>query len=344
MRKGRGLALKHNSIKRIFHRSMEELWATYEIARVTSLKKALITLVAKLNIQVMNRNGFKEPNGVRRRLINKHNIMLEYFENRFGEFYKNYQLKETFDDEQNRLSDKIWICWWQGEENAPEVVKCCIESIRRNSGKCEVILITDDNYMDYVNIPEWICEKYREGIITKTNLSDLLRLSLLARYGGMWIDATFFCTDSFFLDTYLNYPLWSIKRPDYLHCSIASGYFAGYSLACSYSNRYIFAIIRDFFLEYWSKSDKLVDYLLVDYMIVLAQRYDYRVKDAFARIEPNNPDCDELLKNLGSGYSEEIWTKLKKETGLFKLSWKQSFPLSVDGKETFYSRLVDRAL
>ena len=32
------------------------------------------------------------------------------------------------------------------------------------------------------------------GQITKTHLSDLLRLELLIRYGGTWIDATVFCT------------------------------------------------------------------------------------------------------------------------------------------------------
>ena len=34
-----------------------------------------------------------------------------------------------------------------------------------------------------------------------------------------------------------------------------------------------FVVARDFFLEYWRRSDTLVDYLLVDYLIVLAQKY-----------------------------------------------------------------------
>lgn len=46
---------------------------------------------------------------------------------------------------------------------------------------------------------------------------------------------------------YMQLPLWSIKRPDYLHCSIASGYFANYSLGCSYENRWAYAVIRDFY-------------------------------------------------------------------------------------------------
>lgn len=332
--------MSHRSIKRIISRCMEELKATYEIAKVTSTKKAFTTFVAKLNIQIMNHNGFKEPIRVRNRLIKKHEIMLEYFEKRFGEFYKNYNYNKPLEETAPELRNKIWICWWQGIETAPEIVKRCVESIKRNAGCHEVILITEDNYKDYVDFPTWILKKHESGIITRTNLSDLLRLSLLARYGGMWIDATFFCADNHCLDRYFDYPLWSIKRPDYLHCSIASGYFAGYSLMCSYDNRYIFATIRDFFLQYWSVSDKLIDYLLVDYMIVLAQKHDKRIKSMFEKIEPNNPECDELFKNLGKKYCEKKWKELKKDTGLFKLSWKQAFPCKQNGQDTFYFKLL----
>lgn len=39
--------------------------------------------------------------------------------------------------------------------------------------------------------------------------------------------------------------------------------------------------IRDFFLHYWKNNDTMVDYLMVDYMIVLAQKYDARIKKNF---------------------------------------------------------------
>ena len=68
----------HNNIKRILHRSVEELKATYDVAKVISLKAALVTFRAKLDIQIMNRNGFKEPEKVRKRLIRKHQIMLDF--------------------------------------------------------------------------------------------------------------------------------------------------------------------------------------------------------------------------------------------------------------------------
>ncbi|EHH8168934.1 capsular biosynthesis protein, partial [Escherichia coli] len=35
--------------------------------------------------------------------------------------------------------NKIWICWLQGEDNAPDIVKKCIENIRvHNSEKFEI--------------------------------------------------------------------------------------------------------------------------------------------------------------------------------------------------------------
>lgn len=83
---------------------------------------------------------------------------------------------------------------------------------------------------------------------------------------------------------------------------------------------------------------------MVDYMIVLAQKYDRRIAEEFAKIEPNNSKCDELVKVLGRPYDESQWEELRKETALFKLTWKQKYPLEANGKPTFYKYLLDRKL
>jgi len=79
-------------------------------------------------------------------------------------------------------------------------------------------------------------------------------------------------------------------------------------------------------------------------MIVLAQRYDQNIANAFREILPNNPECDELFKILGSAFDKNIWDSLQKETYLFKLSWKHTFPLKVKGNDTFYSKLLNGEL
>lgn len=337
------MAQKHNSLKRIVHRSLEELKATYDVAQAISWRAAWVTLRAKVDIQIMNRNGFKEPEKVMNRLLRKHKIMLDFLEDKFKEYWDGYQRPTDMPDCDPRLRNKIWICWWQGIDNAPEIVKACVDSIRHNAGKCDIVFITEDNYKDYVSFPEWVEKKRSAGVFSRTHYSDLLRMNILSRYGGIWIDSTFFCTKPCF-EEYIRLPLWSIKRPDYLHCSVAGGYFAGYSLGCSYENRWMFKVIFDFLCYYWKESEKLVDYLLVDYAVVLAQRHDKEIADAFAKIQPNNKWCDELFKVLGLPFDENVWKRISEDTCLYKLTWKQSFDKNVEGKETFYGKLIDGSL
>lgn len=332
---------KEMNIKRIIKRCLEELDATIRIAKVTSIKEALITFLAKIDIQIMNRNGYKETLKIKKHLLEKHKIMIKYYEETFSKFLTDYRIEKKIEEDQD-MSKNIWICWWQGKENAPEIVKKCIKSIEKNAVDHPVIILTEDNYKEYVEIPAWVEEKYKKGIITRTNYSDLLRLSLLAQHGGMWLDATFLCTDT--IEEYFELPIWSIKRPDYGHASVACGYFAGYSLACDREHRWIFKVIRDLFLNYWKNNDTMVDYLMVDYMIVLAQRKFENIKKEFEKISSNNKNCDELFKILNEEYNEDKWNELKKGTRLFKLTWKQSFIKEKNGKKTFYGKLCEETL
>lgn len=211
--------------------------------------------------------------------------------------------------------------------------------MRRNAGGHEVVVITDENLSKYVDIPEWALGKVHAGIMSRTHLSDLLRLSLLAEHGGLWLDATFYCTGP--LDGYMSLPVWSIKRPDYLHASVACGMFANYSLACDAAHRRVFATLRDYYLEYWRQSDELIDYLLTDYLIVLAQSHDPAIAAAFATIEPNNLRFDDLISLLDKPFDRRVWDDLNSNTRLFKLTWKQVFPKQTDGRQTYYGKLLE---
>lgn len=337
------MAIGHMNLKRVIKRSLEEVDATIKIAKLTSIGDAINTFIAKVDIQVMNRNGFKEPSTVKKRLMKKHEVMLECIEKMFSNFLKEYDYDKLLPESELELRDRVWICWWQGEDNSPEIVKRCIESIHKNIKNHTITIITDNNYKDYVQFPDWIEEKKEKGIISRTHYSDLLRLELLAKYGGIWLDSTFFCAKPD-IEEYFLKPIWSIKRPNYLHCSVACGYFANYSLGCTYDNRSIYAVIRDFLVKYWEDNDSIIDYLLTDYLIVLAQRNNAKIAKIFENITPNNPCCDELYKILGEPYDENVWQELKKDTALFKLTWKQEFPKKKDGCDTFYAKLLDGKL
>lgn len=328
---------------RVRHRILEEMDATRKIAALTSWRGAITTFIAKVDIQIMNHNGYKEYGLFKKHLLKKHDVMMKYLDQCYADFIRTYDFDHVSVPETSPYCDVIWVCWWQGEDQSPAIVKCCLETIRNSAPNHRVILITDENYKEYIAFPDWIEEKRKKGIISRTHFSDLLRLELLSRYGGLWIDSTFFCVGKE-LESYFSLPLWSVKRPDYFHASVAQGYFANYSLGCDINHRKTFAVIRDFAYQYWRMNDMMIDYLFLDYLIVLAQRHCEWIKKDFEAIVPNNPLCDELYKVLGDPFDEAKWNQLKENTSLFKLTWKQEYPMIKDGKKTFYGMLIESRL
>ena len=126
--------MKHMNIKRIVHRSMEELRASADIAKKFSVKEAYIVLKAKVYIQLLSRGKKVENEHILSILNAKHEVMLYYTEQKMSSFLKNYKWEPALIDIDERYRDKIWVCWWQGLENAPKIVNRCIESIQNNSG------------------------------------------------------------------------------------------------------------------------------------------------------------------------------------------------------------------
>lgn len=103
----------------------------------------------------------------------------------------------------------VWSCWWQGEENAPEVVKKCWESQRRNLPEgAEHIIITWNNYRDYVELLIHIIEKFEHGFMIPAHLADIVRCCLLYKYGGLWLDATVYVTEHL-PEAYFDYEIFT---------------------------------------------------------------------------------------------------------------------------------------
>lgn len=50
------------------------------------------------------------------------------------------------------------------------------------------------NYHNWVQLPQYVEEKFRKGLIPPALFSDLLRLALLKQYGGVWMDASVYCS------------------------------------------------------------------------------------------------------------------------------------------------------
>ncbi|WP_171060841.1 capsular polysaccharide synthesis protein [Poseidonocella sp. HB161398] len=82
---------------------------------------------------------------------------------------------------------RIWIFWQTGEATAPPLVRACIDSWRQMNPGWEVTVLDQGNLAQHAEMPP-------PGSLSVQAYSDLLRLRLLRRRGGVWVDATCYCT------------------------------------------------------------------------------------------------------------------------------------------------------
>ena len=114
------------------------------------------------------------------------NSILKYLEHEYGVLIDSFKEKS----EKELASRKyIWTMWWQGTDKMPPIVNACYDRMLKLFSD-DLILITEDNYTEWVELPDYIIKKYNDGLISTTHLSDIIRVELLKRYGGAWVDAT----------------------------------------------------------------------------------------------------------------------------------------------------------
>ncbi|MCL2414036.1 MAG: capsular polysaccharide synthesis protein [Bacteroidales bacterium] len=89
----------------------------------------------------------------------------------------------------------IWQYWQQGlDENLPKLVKVCFASVEKYRGEYEVIILSKETLNDYIEMPDFVWEKFDSGGFTFPKVSNLVRLHLLSAYGGVWLDAALYMT------------------------------------------------------------------------------------------------------------------------------------------------------
>ncbi len=84
----------------------------------------------------------------------------------------------------------LWIYWAQGWDQAPEQSRLCLASWERHNPDWRVIRLDDTNAGEHADLGTFLDGKD----ITVTARSNHLRMRLLARHGGVWVDASTFCS------------------------------------------------------------------------------------------------------------------------------------------------------
>ena len=149
------------------------------------------------------------------------NLVKEYLKKEYSNIINKWKNKKN-DSEKIKSNSPIFVLWWQGLENAPELIKICINSIKKNAGNHQVIILDENNISDWLDIPEVLRKKVENGKIGLANFSDYIRSSLLYQYGGIWLDSTTYLNDS--IDKCINgLSFWTVNHKNFESWHICRG-------------------------------------------------------------------------------------------------------------------------
>lgn len=241
---------------------------------------------------------------------------------------------------------KIWVFWGQGETQMPPLVKACYRQLTHYNEN--VILVTLENINNFIELPHIIYEKANMGNISWAHFSDIVRNTLLAKYGGLWLDATVWVSGAIPFERLSQVDIFSANGK-IAHTSRSTCFWTSFeynwSTWCMWSksaeNR-LFAFVSEMLISIAEHEKQWPDYVIQDYLIY----YAYKNIPGIANMleESKTIPCNnrnKLATIMNERYNENKYQELIKDNFIFKLSFRANWQTTTkDGTETFYGRIL----
>lgn len=270
----------------------------------------------------------------------KHFLVKKYLIKDIKNIIISYKARPAFLSHSDSMP--IWVCWFQGVDSMPVLVKKCYESILKYTGNRKVNFIDDKNISTYIKLPEIIEKKYKTGKITKTHLTDILRMGLISQNSGMYMDCTLFLTKKI-PDYYFTVNIFpGLKHPEekkWLYHHIENGRWTEYFIASCNKGSKLFSFVYDCLIKYWENNDEMIDYFLVDYYIDFAYSFFADVKSEIDSFPKNNFHNTALRNCLNDTFDELKWKDICSDTFVNKLNWRIKKNENI--KHSFWNELFD---
>lgn len=268
-----------------------------------------------------------------------------YIEGKYGDIIGIYTSAHAEPKEAGER--RIWVFWGQGEDSMPELIRACYKQLVALNGDA-VTLVTNQNVHEFLDIPAVIYEKVERGAISWAHFSDIIRTSLLARYGGLWLDATVWITRQFPFEEFGEMPFYSANGKVAVSSRAVRFWtsfqwnWSGWCLYASNKNEVLFSFVSEMLINLAQREKYLLDYVLVDYCIYYACRKLPGVGDAMS--ECNKTEFryrNRLAELMNRPYNEREYEQLTATDYVFKLSFRAGWqPATADGATTYYGKLI----
>lgn len=265
-------------------------------------------------------------------------------ENYIQPFLKGEITPFIFKKKQDFKDDKIiWQLWFQGEENASDMIRQCFKSVQRQMGdEYKIIILNEENIKDYLDFPDFVLEKIEQKTFREKTIvffSDLLRVSLLATYGGIWCDASIFLSDKIPQNLRVR-EFFAFERSKYkpsrekLKRIIKSPYFSyGYfnwnedfmvrllnSFLIAKENNQIVNALKDLLIYFWQKEEDSEHFYYFTQQILfeLLKRKEFASNENFKGI--SDIECHLLQFYAKNKFDSKLWQEIRQQSFLHKLT------------------------
>lgn len=234
----------------------------------------------------------------------------------YREFVENLKMEDYAAS--GNETGKIFSIWFQGENKAPDLIKVCFERARTLYGD-RFIVLDSSTLFDWIELPDYIIRKWKEGKITYAHFSDICRIALLYKNGGIWLDATDYLTSKV--------PSWIEEAPLFIYLAGDVITPESFIQSCFMKAEKGFPLLKallDFLFEYWKNEDSLIDYFLLHFMLRYLVEHNRKAEEIFLSMPQICQEPTHVLWHLHSKdpYSEENYKEWTKDTFFQKTSFK----------------------
>jgi len=186
------------------------------------------------------------------------------------------------------LARTIWALWWQGWAAAPDLVRACAASWRQHNPGWDIHYLSHETLKPCLRALPELQDIIEKGLPLDA-LSDVVRIELLNRHGGLWVDSTVYCL-----------------RPldGWIHEAMPRGFFAfdrpapdrmlsSWFLAAE-PESHVVQTWRRMAFAYWNERAQRDDYFWFHRLFSQAYQTDARFRamwDATPKISADAPHC-----------------------------------------------------
>ena len=197
----------------------------------------------------------------------------------------------------------IWIYWHQGWDLAPEIALKCKSSWIQNNPGWEVRVLSRDTLGEYIYLEEEV-PGIESKEISLASLSDIIRILLLEKYGGIWADSTLLCRVP--LDEWITH----FDKHDFIAFDrpAKDRMIASWFLVTREEN-YIVKKWLAKILEYWNDRDSSKEYFWFHYLFIEL----YATDPVFKQLWDETPKMSAHAPHYFVPYKEKLFEETNDE-------------------------------